>query len=85
MQFRINCFHDNEGVAMAIRALDPTPPAVENVGFPNGVWQDIIKRPYITIGMTAFLMLTPLAITSNRLSIRKPVSSTLMRTRFRGS
>lgn len=35
------------------------------------IWQDIVKRPYITIGMTAFLMLTPLAITSNRLSIRK--------------
>jgi sulfoxide reductase heme-binding subunit YedZ len=37
----------------------------------QAIWQDIIKRPYITIGMTAFLMLTPLAITSNRLSIRK--------------
>jgi sulfoxide reductase heme-binding subunit YedZ len=37
----------------------------------GAIWQDIIKRPYITIGMTAFLMLTPLAITSNRLSIRK--------------
>lgn len=35
------------------------------------IWQDIIKRPYITIGVTAFLMLVPLAITSNRLSIRK--------------
>jgi sulfoxide reductase heme-binding subunit YedZ len=35
------------------------------------IWQDILKRPYITIGVTAFLMLVPLAITSNRLSIRK--------------
>ena len=52
MQFRINCFHDNEGVAMAIRALDPTPPAVENVGFPNGVWQDIIKRQQGLVLMT---------------------------------
>lgn len=32
---------------------------------------DIIKRPYITIGVTAFLLLLPLAITSNKLSIRK--------------
>ncbi|MBX2804641.1 MAG: protein-methionine-sulfoxide reductase heme-binding subunit MsrQ [Hyphomicrobiales bacterium] len=37
----------------------------------SAIWQDIVKRPYITIGMTAFLMLAPLAITSNRLSIRK--------------
>lgn len=27
---------------------------------------DIIKRPYITIGMLAFLMLTPLAVTSTK-------------------
>jgi sulfoxide reductase heme-binding subunit YedZ len=32
---------------------------------------DIMKRPYITIGMAALTMLTPLAITSNDLSIRK--------------
>jgi sulfoxide reductase heme-binding subunit YedZ len=37
----------------------------------QAIWQDILKRPYITIGMTAFLLLVPLAITSNRLSIRK--------------
>ncbi len=32
---------------------------------------DIIKRPYITIGMAAFAILIPLALTSNRFSIRK--------------
>jgi sulfoxide reductase heme-binding subunit YedZ len=32
---------------------------------------DIMKRPYITIGMFALAMLTPLAITSNDWSIRK--------------
>ena len=35
------------------------------------IWKDIVKRPYITIGMAAFLMLVPLAVTSNKLSIRK--------------
>ncbi|GHH04760.1 protein-methionine-sulfoxide reductase heme-binding subunit MsrQ [Pseudodonghicola xiamenensis] len=35
------------------------------------VWADIIKRPYISIGMVAFLLLLPLALTSNSLSIRK--------------
>ncbi len=33
--------------------------------------EDIFKRPYITFGMIAFLLLTPLAITSNNFSIRR--------------
>ncbi len=32
---------------------------------------DIARRPFITIGMAALLMLIPLALTSNNLSIRK--------------
>lgn len=32
---------------------------------------DIIKRPYITIGMAAFVLLVPLALTSNNASIRR--------------
>ncbi len=35
------------------------------------IWADILKRPYITIGMLAFTLMTPLALTSNNLSIRK--------------
>lgn len=35
------------------------------------VWADILKRPYITIGMLAFALMLPLAVTSNNLSIRK--------------
>lgn len=35
------------------------------------VWVDIIKRPYITVGMVGFVFLTPLAITSNNWSLRK--------------
>ncbi len=35
------------------------------------IWADILKRPYITIGMAGFLMLLPLAVTSNNLSVRK--------------
>jgi methionine sulfoxide reductase heme-binding subunit len=37
----------------------------------GAVWADIVKRPYITIGMGAFLMLIPLALTSNNASIRR--------------
>ncbi|MEC8573206.1 MAG: ferric reductase-like transmembrane domain-containing protein, partial [Pseudomonadota bacterium] len=32
---------------------------------------DLIKRPYIIVGMISLLILLPLAITSNDLSIRK--------------
>lgn len=35
------------------------------------VTEDIIKRPYITIGMAAFVLLAPLAATSNNWSVRK--------------
>jgi sulfoxide reductase heme-binding subunit YedZ len=35
------------------------------------IWADIVKRPYITIGMLAFTMLVPLAITSNAPMIRR--------------
>jgi sulfoxide reductase heme-binding subunit YedZ len=35
------------------------------------VWADIVKRPYVTIGMAGFLLLLPLGLTSNNWSIRK--------------
>ena len=44
---------------------------VLDVGIPSQIWADIIKRPYITIGMAGFLCLLPLAATSNNFSIRK--------------
>lgn len=33
--------------------------------------KDILKRPFITVGMTAFVLLVPLAATSNALAMRK--------------
>lgn len=35
------------------------------------VWEEIVKRPYVTVGMASFLMMIPLAVTSNNLSVRK--------------
>ncbi len=35
------------------------------------ILQDIAKRPYITVGMTAFVLLLPLAVTSNAVSLRR--------------
>ncbi|MCH2076746.1 MAG: protein-methionine-sulfoxide reductase heme-binding subunit MsrQ [Rhodobacteraceae bacterium] len=43
---------------------------VLDVQFQN-VWADIVKRPYITVGMAAFAIMTPLALTSNNWSLRK--------------
>ena len=42
-----------------------------DVQIPAQVWGDIVKRPYITIGMASFLLLLPLALTSNNLSVRR--------------
>lgn len=35
------------------------------------IWADILKRPYITVGMAGFALLLPLAATSNNWSIRR--------------
>lgn len=36
-----------------------------------GMLADILKRPYITLGFTAVLLLLPLALTSNRFAMRR--------------
>lgn len=35
------------------------------------IWADILKRPYITVGMLGFVLMIPLAVTSNTWSVRK--------------
>ena len=35
------------------------------------VWEDVAKRPYITIGMAGFLLLVPLALTSTDSALRR--------------
>lgn len=42
-----------------------------DVQLPSQIWADIVKRPYITVGMAAFVLMIPLAVTSNNLSVRK--------------
>jgi sulfoxide reductase heme-binding subunit YedZ len=37
---------------------------LDQSGHLGAVWQDIVKRPYITIGMLALILLIPLAVTS---------------------
>ncbi|MEM1235277.1 MAG: protein-methionine-sulfoxide reductase heme-binding subunit MsrQ [Pseudomonadota bacterium] len=43
---------------------------VLDVQFQN-VWADIVKRPYITVGMAAFAIMIPLTLTSNNWSVQK--------------
>ena len=45
--------------------------AVLDVQALAAVWADILKRPYITVGMAAFIVLIPLALTSNHASVRR--------------
>lgn len=35
------------------------------------IWADIVKRPYITVGMAALVLLVPLALTSNDAMVRR--------------
>lgn len=44
---------------------------VLDVGILSQIWADILKRPYITIGMASFVLLLPLAATSNNWSVRR--------------
>jgi methionine sulfoxide reductase heme-binding subunit len=37
----------------------------------SGMWQDVLKRPYITAGFAAFVLMIPLAITSTTGWIRR--------------
>jgi len=52
LQFRINIFRENDGIAGAIRALSLDIPKVEDIGFPNDVWKDIINRRHGLVLMT---------------------------------
>ncbi|MDG3041275.1 protein-methionine-sulfoxide reductase heme-binding subunit MsrQ [Roseicyclus marinus] len=45
--------------------------AVLDVQSVSAIWADIVKRPYVTVGMAGLLLLIPLAATSNNWSVRK--------------
>lgn len=53
--------------------------AILDVQSLDRVWQEIVKRPYVTVGMASFLALIPLAITSNNLSVRRMGAATWRR------
>ena len=45
--------------------------AVLDVQSVGRVWEEVVKRPYVTVGMASFLMMIPLVLTSNNISVRK--------------
>ncbi len=71
LQFRINVFRENDGLAAAIRALSMDIPKVEDIGFPNDVWQDIIRRKHglvLVTGITGAGKSTTIASLVSRIS-----------------
>ena len=58
-------------IAFAYIVLHLTVWAVLDVQDPARIWADIVKRPYITVGMIALVLMVPLAATSNNLSVRR--------------
>lgn len=70
LQFRINVFRDSDGIAAAIRALALDVLPVEQIGFPNDVWQDIINRKHglvLVTGITGAGKSTTIASLINRI------------------
>lgn len=37
----------------------------------DAMWKDVLKRPFITVGFTAFVLLIPLAVTSTKGMVRR--------------
>ena len=74
-RFRVNCFHDRCGLAVAIRALDARTPQVEQIGFPNNVWQDIIELRQglvLLTGTTGVGKTTTIAALLDRIAQTRP-------------
>ncbi|MEM7724306.1 MAG: protein-methionine-sulfoxide reductase heme-binding subunit MsrQ [Pseudomonadota bacterium] len=45
--------------------------AILDVQTVSAVWADIVERPYITIGMAAFVLMLPLGLTSNNYAVKR--------------
>jgi twitching motility protein PilT len=71
VQYRINVFRENDGIAAAIRALSLDIPKVETIGFPNDIWEDIIDRKHglvLLTGITGSGKSTTIASLINRIA-----------------
>lgn len=71
LQFRINVFLENDGICAAIRALSMDIPKIEDIGFPNDVWKDIISQKHglvLITGITGAGKSTTIASLIDRIS-----------------
>jgi len=76
MQFRLNVFWERDGLAVAIRALEPEPIPVEEIGFPNNVWRDLVARQWglvLITGITGAGKSTTIASLIARIAATRPV------------
>jgi len=74
LQFRINIFTENDGLAGAIRALSMDIPKIEDIGFPNDVYEDMINLKHglvLMTGITGAGKSTTIASLIDRISERK--------------
>lgn len=75
MQFRLNCFFDDDGLVVAVRALDSHAPPVEQIGFPNQVWKDIVRKQHglvLITGITGAGKSTTIASLIGRIAETRP-------------
>ena len=75
MQFRLNCFAENDGFSLAVRALESNAPAVEDIGFFNGVWRDVVTKQHglvLLTGITGAGKSTTIASLINRIAETRP-------------
>jgi twitching motility protein PilT len=76
LRYRINVYFDHRGLAMAIRALDTALPTIDFVGFPNRVWEDIVKLQHglvLVTGTTGAGKSTTIAALINEIARTRPV------------
>jgi len=75
--FRVNVFHDRDGLAAVIRLLPPRIPPVEDIGFPQDiVWKSIVsaKQGFVLLtGVTGCGKSTTIASLLARINELRPV------------
>ncbi len=75
LQFRINVFLENDGICAAIRALSLNIPKIEDIGFPNNIWKDIVERKaglVLVTGITGAGKSTTIASFIDRINDTRP-------------
>ncbi len=73
LQFRINVFKENDGICAAIRALGLDIPKLDDIGFPNSVYEDIAKQKH---GLVLFTGITGAGKSTTIASIIQRINET---------